>query len=198
MNPNIEDWPLTRAFEDLTPQQQVRVCSEMGEELYRAMYALHRQMPLRESAQVKPLDITKDKLDAAFKARYASVKNQNSPSEPMLHAVAVRPGFLSWRFLRFAAVAIVLLSLGYSLGVMFAPNQEPQLQVREPIRYVDRPVHEVEYRTVYVDRPVVVYEQLPVYDSLPLEHTTDLVQQESGGTSLAGDSLLQNFVITLN
>ncbi len=97
-----------------------------------------------------------------------------------------------------AAASLVLLAMGYSLSFVFTPTPESTPAVREVIRYVDRPVREVEYRTVYVDRPVKVYVKLPAIDTLPVETDDNPAVNESQGVSLAGDTVMQALMVTLN
>jgi len=97
-----------------------------------------------------------------------------------------------------AAASLVLLAMGYSLSFVFTPTPESTPAVREVIRYVDRPVREVEYRTVYVDRVVKVYEQQPTADTIPVVAVDNLAIYESQGVSLAGDTVMQALMVTLN
>lgn len=183
MKTNIEDWPLNRDFDDLDSAEQKQVRDTLGEELYRAHRELHRNFAMQTKiAPIEPLKSTKDKLDASYKAR---------------HQFAMRPA-ISFRRAMQVAAALLLIATGYSLSLIFSPTVETTPTVREVIRFVDRPVREVEYRTVYVDRPVKVYEQLPTADSLPVEIADNLAVNENQGVSLAADTVLQALMVTLN
>ena len=242
MNTPLEDWPLTHDFDDLPGAGQQQVRETMGEDSYRAQRELHRQLSRPAAAPVEPLKATKEKLDAAFKARYTNLAGRNavdllpnhsSPavhnaadasqnhSSPVAHNAAdtsqnhrspvarsqssataqrtsTRPTIFRWRTIQVAAASLVLLAMGYSLSFVFTPTPESTPAVREVIRYVDRPVREVEYRTVYVDRPVKVYVKLPAIDTLPVETDDNLAVNESQGVSLAGDTVMQALMVTLN
>lgn len=227
MNTPLEDWPLTHDFDDLPGAGQQQVRDTMGEESYRAQRELHRQLSRPAAAPVEPLKATKEKLDAAFKARYTNLAGRNAVdplqnhSSPAVHNAAdasqnhrspaarsqssasahrnsTRPTIFRWRTMQVAAASLVLLAMGYSLSFVFTPTPESTPAVREVIRYVDRPVREVEYRTVYVDRPVKVYVKLPAIDTLPVETDDNLAVNESQGVSLAGDTVMQALMVTLN
>lgn len=220
MNTPLEDWPLTHDFDKLTAAEQEQVRAAMGEDSYRAQRELHRQLSRPAAAPVEPLKATKEKLDAAFKARYTNLAGRNavdpsqnridraskpaahnapgSQSSATAHHTSSRPAIFRWRTIQVAATSLVLLAMGYSLSFVFTPTPESTPVVREVIRYVDRPVREVEYRTVYVDRPVKVYMQLPATDTLPVETDDNLAVNESQGVSLAGDTVMQALMVTLN
>jgi hypothetical protein len=223
MKTNIENWPLTCNFDDLDRTEQKQVRDTMGEETYRAQRELHRLFA-RTTAPLEPLNATKEKLDAAFKARYntlvAGSKQNHSPAaeaplsaincdsggtastQPFTKATSEnRPVVRRRIYFRKAmqvAAALVLIMAGYSLSFVNTPVPEAIPTDREVIRYVDRPVLEVHYRTVYVDRPVKVYEQLPAAETLPVEVTDNLALNENQGVSLAGDSVMQALMVTLN
>ena len=212
MNTPLEDWPLTHDFDKLTAAEQEQVRAAMGEDSYRAQRELHRQFSRPAAAPVEPLKATKDKLDAAFKARYTNLAGRNavdtsqnhsspvarSQSSATAHLTNKRPVIFRWRTMQLAAASLVLLAMGYSLSFVFTPSPESTPAVREVIRYVDRPVREVEYRTVYVDRPVKVFVQLPATETLPVETDDNLAVNESQGVSLAGDTVMQALMVTLN
>lgn len=189
MNTTIEDWPMNRDFEDLTSAEQKQVRDAMGEETYRAHRELHRHFTGLATTPVEPLKATKEKLDTAFKARYTTQTAQSS---------GIWPQIFRWRTLQVVAASLVLLTMGYSLSFVISPFRKPSPAVREVIRYVDRPVREVEYRTVYVDRPVKVYEKLPISDPTAVDTTDNLALNENQGVSMAGDTVLQALMVTLN
>lgn len=188
MNTPLEDWPLTHDFDDLPGAGQQQVRATMGEESYRAQRELHRQFSRPAAAPVEPLKATKEKLDAAFKARYTATA----------HRTSSRSAIFRWRTIQVAAASLVLLAMGYSFSFVFTPSPESTPEVREVIRYVDRPVREVEYRTVYVDRPVKVFVQLPATETHPVETDDNLAVNENLGVSLAGDTVMQALMVTLN
>lgn len=143
---------------------------------------LRKLLQEHRSEEIEPSANVKDRLDQAFKLRNKRRKILQLP------------------FYQSAAAAILFFFAGAGLVKFFEKPQPIAQQVVQVVKYVDRPVKEVQYIRVLVpSKPLVSSVQkdtLPNFSSQSSENDLAITDVQKG-ISMGDDTVLQKMMVTI-
>jgi hypothetical protein len=141
-----------------------------------------QQKPFRPE-EIEPSPSVKVRLDEAFKTKYHPRRELRLP------------------YLQSVAAAVLLLVAGIGIGRWFDKPEATVERIVQQVRYVYRPVKEIQYIRV-PDRSLTATVESRLRDSLALDDAAnDLAVAEagnaSGSISMGDDSILQKMMVTI-
>lgn len=194
----------TKTFSTLTLEEKQFVLKHVTEAEYIVMFEVYKTIHKYRSEDITPSESVKDKLNAAWQAR----PRRNRPLQlhmPMYYSAA-------------AAVLFFLLGLGVSHLLNKIPDVIHDTLEVEVVKYVDRPIKEIQYIEVPPKEAPLKASQSPSiplpepveeYWTAPESNSEDIRQQEivlaninlalneTNGMSLGDDTLLQKMMVSI-
>ena len=150
---------------------------------------LHQIIQERRSEEIDPSSAVKVRLDEAFILKRKKTRLQI----PMYQSVAA---------------AILFLLAGVGIGRLFEKPQPVVQRLVQVVKYVDRPVKEIQYIKVQVPSQKILASRVePVAkDSVPVSAVTDTreknlavadINRVQNGISMGDDTILQKMLVTI-
>lgn len=193
----------TKRFKELTVDEKRWVKSQLSEDEYSSMNEMY--LSLRSATQmdeIEPSENTKNRLDKALMAKHS--KGVFQLRMPVYQTVAA---------------TIIFFFIGYAVHV-FQPIQTKIVHTTsQVIKYVDRPVKEIQYVNIAVQKeeiktenregipekiqPIDINSELPELNSEYIRQqeiamtNIERVLNESNGISMGSDTVLQKMLVTI-
>jgi hypothetical protein len=193
-----------KTFSTLTPEEKQFVLKHVTEAEYIIMFEVYQTMHKNRTEDITPSESVKDKLNAAWQARPRRT----------------RPFQLWMPVYQSAAAAVIFFLAGLGVSHLFVRTPEvihDTLEV-EVVKYVDRPIKEIQYIEVPAKKTplqasqsqsIPLPEHVEEYWMAPESNSEVLRQQEitmaninlalneTNGMSLGDDTVLQKMMVTI-
>ncbi len=187
----IDKLLISKSFDQLSASEKEMVLQTMTKEEYMSMHQLYEQINESQPDEIEPSLNVKSKLDKVF----------------LQHHRKERFFMLKTPLYQSAAVAVVFFLLGFGLNYFKQTPERIIYQPKEIVRYVDRPVKQIEYVKViekqYIqstDNSIKKSDEETIQQRTQNEiaENNNYLNGDSIGESMENDTLLKQMLVTLN